>query len=288
MEGLSFLKQHPAAEDQAIYGDPGGAEIHPPVKRDPFDPAPLAELFDRFHGQIDAMKAQAAAVVVTDQASHDTALTMAGEAGQIKLRIEKERKRLVAPYLDMQRSINAFANPLIEALDAIRKRLESAKSQWAIEQDRKRRAAEEEARRLAELIRRQAEAEAAEKLRVAMAEVAERNRMAAEEAARNNAPPPPVEVAPPPEPVIIPAMPAVPVETRTRVETATSSVDLVWDFEITSLHVLLNNAALLEARRDEIEKAVKPWVNAQVKAGVRGIAGVSIFQTEKVKTRVRR
>jgi hypothetical protein len=263
MEGLSFLH----TEEQAQYGEPAP----PPAARDPFDVGHLGELFDRFQGQIDAMRAQAAAVQVTDQESHDTALTMIGEAKQMAKRIETKRVEVKAPYLNVCKAIDGFAGPLVQELKSIAAHLENAIRPWIIDQDRKRRQAEADARRAAEEARRKAEAEAQEKARQAAAQAAE-----------NGEPPPP------PEPVVMPAMPAVPTETRSRVETATATVDVVWDWHIESLDAVLRNRDLVEARQEALTAAVKPWINAQVKAGVRQIPGVAIYQTEKVKTRVRR
>jgi hypothetical protein len=86
----------------------------------------------------------------------------------------------------------------------------------------------------------------------------------------------------------MPAMPAVPTETRSRVDTATASVDVVWDWHVEDLAAVLQNRALIEARKEALTAAAKPWINAQVKAGARDILGVAIYQVEKVKTRVRR
>jgi hypothetical protein len=263
MEGLSFLH----TEEQAQYGEPAP----PPATRDPFDVTHLGELFDRFQGQIDAMRAQAAAVQVTDQESHDTALTMIGEAKQIAKRIETKRVEVKAPYLNVCKAIDGFAGPLVQAIKGIVNTLESGIRPFIIEQDRRRRQAEQEARQAAEEARRRAEAEAAEKARQAAAEAAERN-----------------EPPPPPEPVVMPAVPEVPTETRSRVETATASVDVVWDWHIESLAAVLQNRDLVDARQEALTAAIKPWINAQVKAGVRRIPGVAIYQTERVKTRVRR
>jgi hypothetical protein len=265
MEGLSFL--HTEAEEQTPYGEPAP----PPATRGPFDVAHLGELFDRFQGQIDAMRAQAAAVQVTDQESHDTALTMIGEAKLMAKKIETKRVEVKAPYLNVCKAIDGFAGPLVQAIKGIVNTLESGIRPFIIEQDRRRRQAEQEARQAAEEARRRAEAEAAEKARQAAAEAAERN-----------------EPPPPPEPVVMPAVPEVPTETRSRVETATASVDVVWDWHIESLAAVLQNRDLVEARQEALTAAVKPWINAQVKAGVRDISGVAIYQTEKVKTRVRR
>jgi len=265
MEGLSFL--HTEAEEQTPYGEPAP----PPATRGPFDVAHLGELFDRFQGQIDAMRAQAAAVQVTDQESHDTALTMIGEAKLMAKKIETKRVEVKAPYLNVCKAIDGFAGPLVQAIKGIVNTLESGIRPFIIEQDRRRRQAEQEARQAAEEARRRAEAEAAEKARQAAAEAAERN-----------------EPPPPPEPVVMPAVPEVPTETRSRVETATASVDVVWDWHIESLHDLLDFTPAVDARHNELVKAMTPWINAQVKAGVRRIPGVAIYQTERVKTRVRR
>ena len=270
MEGLSFLKQAstpPEAMTETVAEYPSG----PPATLDPFDVAHLGELFDRFQGQIDAMRAQAAAVQVTDQESHDTALTMIGEAKQMAKRIETKRVEVKAPYLNVCKAIDGFAGPLVQSVKGIAGALEDKIRPWIIEQDRKRRAAEAEARRAAEEARRKAEAEAQEKARLAAAQAADRN-----------------EPPPPPEPVVMPAMPAVPTETRSRVDTATASVDLVWDWHIEDLDEFLSYGPAVMAREKEIVKAMAPWINAQVKAGVREIPGVAIYQTEKVKTRVRR
>ncbi len=271
MEGLSFLKNTASTPPERMTTGGWSEVAPPPAARDPFDPAPLAELFDKFRGQIDAMRAQAATVQVVDQASHDVALTMIGEAKQVAGKIEKKRKEVKEPYLQMGKAIDGFANPLVGALKDIAGKLEAAIRPWIIEQDRKRREAEAEARRAAEEARRKAEAEAAEKARQAAAEAEAKH-----------------EPPPPPEPVVIPAVPDVPAETRSKVETATASVDLVWDWHIEDLFAALQNQALVDARQKELTKAIAPWINAQVKAGAREIPGVAIYQTEKVKTRVRR
>ena len=270
MEGLSFLKQAstpPEAMTETVAEYPSG----PPATRDPFDVAHLGELFDRFQSKIDAMRAQAEAVQVTDQESHDTALTMIGEAKQVAKQIETKRVEVKAPYLNVCKAIDGFAGPLVQTVKGIAGALEDKIRPWIIEQDRKRRAAEAEARRAAEEARRKAEAEAQEKARQAAAQAAEKG-----------------EPPPPPEPVVMPAMPAVPTETRSRVETATASVDVVWDWHVEDIHAALQNRDLVEARKDALIKALTPEINLQVKAGRRDLLGVAIYQTERVKTRVRR
>ena len=263
MEGLSFLH----TEEQARYGEPAP----PPVTRDPFDVAHLGELFERFKAQIDAMRAQAAAVQVTDQESHDAALAMIGEAKQIAKRIETKRVEVKAPYFNVCKAIDGFAGPLVQSVKEIAGALEDKIRPWIIEQDRKRRQAEAEARRAAEEARRKAEAEAAERARQAAAQAADKG-----------------EPPPPPEPVIVLSVPDVPTETKSRVETATASVDVVWDYHIEDLAELLSYGPAVMAREAEIVRAMTPWINAQIKAGVRQIPGVAIYQVEKVKTRVRR
>jgi hypothetical protein len=196
---------------------------------------------------------------------------MIGEAKQIAKRIETKRVEVKAPYLNVCKAIDGFAGPLVQAIKGIVNTLESGIRPFIIEQDRRRRQAEQEARQAAEEARRRAEAEAAEKARQAAAQAAERN-----------------EPPPPPEPVVMPAVPEVPTETRSRVETATASVDVVWDWHVEDIHAALQNRDLVEARKDALIKALTPEINLQVKAGRRDLLGVAIYQTERVKTRVRR
>lgn len=254
--GLSFLEQEHAP---------------PPTIIDPFDPAPVAELFDNFNAAINRMQAEAAAVTVTDDASKDRAITMIGESKQVIKRIEAERVKVKAPYLQMCKAIDGFASPLVAAVSGIANRLESAVRPYLIEQDRKRREAEAQARREAEDARRKAEAEAAERAAKSAREAQEHG-----------------EPAPAPEPVFVPPPAPIAAETRTVTDTATATVDRVWAWDVTDLAALLAHEGLIEARFNELLKAATPWLNAQVKAGVRRIPGVAIYQTEKVSTRMRR
>lgn len=282
---LSFLDTD---EEQAPYGDHPAQPAPVPAIYDPFDVLQFRDLFSAFDRQIEMLRIQAEAVEVIDQATDSDARAKAQDVARVRLTVEAERKRAKEPYLKVGQAIDSFANPIVSGAKSIEDLLAQKRKAFLVEQDRIRREAEEQARRAAEAARHKAEAEARERAQVALAkaqaEAAERDRLAAEAAALENRPAPPPEpvIAPPPEPVYIP--PPAPVV----MPPPAADLKREWVAEVTNLTELLRHEPLIESRAAELLKAVTPWLNAQVKAGVRSLPGCAIYQTETVKTRGRK
>lgn len=258
-------------------------DVIPPVKIDPLDPAPLVKLFERYVDEIDKMDIKAADHQVTDDESNEIAVTMTGQAKKLTQIINKKHKELKAPYLlvtgkldafrkklvdrleQTQKIINSKIAPYLQLLDAKRKKEQREADEKArIEQERLDAEAKKEADRLAEIAREKAIAEGKKK--------AEVEKEAQEAAAMAE-----------PAPVVVAEAIA---ETKTVTDAGTAKLKPVWDWEITDFKALPDQA--FENRKEEVIKALSPWINAQVKIGIRNVPGVKIFQTTKMETRTKR
>jgi hypothetical protein len=184
-------------------------ELHPELVTDALSIVPIAQraTATEFLATVRAASADAKAIEVTD----DLTFAQAGEAlRQIKTvakSLEATRTAMKSPVLEAGRQIDAFfkapAGQLADAEGSLKKRI----SAYTAEQERKRREAEEAARRERErLAREQAERDRAERDRIAAAE--EAARIATEASPMDEAPavakPEPIPAAPAPEPVALP------------------------------------------------------------------------------------
>lgn len=257
---------------------------NPITKRDPFDPAQVHELFDKFHGEIDNIEQSAGAVVVDSDQSYADAQEMLGSAKKLASAIDKKRKELKEPYLAFTRVLDGEANGLSSRLAEIAKNIQDKKLlPYARMKEQQRREAEEAARR--EAARRQAELdrqakEEADRLAAearAQAEAEGKDRAQAELAAKQAA------AMAEPAPVVVPDIPK---ETKVTTDSATSKIEYDWDWSLVSFRDLPDD--ILEDRKEQIIAAIKPAIAARIKAGIRSIGGVNIFKVEKLKTRTRR
>lgn len=258
-------------------------DFNPPKKIDPFDPAPLLRLFEDFTGEMSVMDNEARAIQVIDDPSNQLAVEMTTQAKKLQQMIDKKHKDLKEPYLAVTRELDGFRKNLSDRLASIQKtindkirpylqkkeqdRLEvvrKAEAKAKAEQERLEKIAQDERDRLAAEARAKAEAEGLDKK--------EADKAAAEAAAMVEAPP--VIVAEAPE------------ETKTVTEAGTAKLKKEWVWEIENFKAL--PAEAFESRKAEIVKALAPYFNAQVKAGIRNIPGVKIFQQAKLDTRAKR
>lgn len=134
-----------------------------------------------------------------------------------------------------------------------------------------------ERERIAEENRKAMDVEQAERARLAQIEsekkaLAESERMAGEAAKE-----------------AVALVPEIVMDTPKDIKTVTGSgsADLKkeWTFEILNIKAMPDEA--FATRYAELVKAMTPWVNAQVKAGIRNIQGVRIFEQTTLKTRAK-
>lgn len=255
-----------------------------PAVRDPFDPAPLLKLFDKYHAQVDRMEAVAAAFVVSDEATAAQANEYMLQSKKLASVTDKERKDLKEPYLKVTQPLDNLVKNLNDRLIKKVHDVFAAKIRpYLQEKERKRIEAQRKAEADARALQARLDAEEAEKRRIASekarldaliagAQVAE-----AESAARAAA------AMVEPAPVVVAQV--VQDETKTTTENGTVGLKKEWAFEIFSFRDLPNECLLI--RREEIIKAVSPWVRAQISAGIRNIPGVKVYEQTVVKTRTK-
>ncbi len=75
----------------------------------------------------------------------------------------------------------------------------------------------------------------------------------------------------------------IPDETVVKTDSGSTRLKSEWVWEITDFRALPKEA--FEARKKEITKALTPYLNAQVKAGIRKIAGVNVYEEQTVVSR---
>jgi len=254
------------------------------VKRDPFDPAQVKDLFARFHAEIDQIHNNAIDVVVNSDQSYADAQEMLGVAKKLARAIDAKRKELKEPYLAFTRILDGEANGLSGRLNQIASGIESgkllpyARMKEAQRQEAERQARAEAAARQAELDR-QAKAEA-DKLAAEAREKAEAENKTAEqaEAAAQQA-----AAMAEPAPVVVPDIPK---ETKVTTDNATSKIEYDWDWSLLNFKDLPED--ILSDRKEQIIAAIRPAIAARIKAGIRNISGINIYRVEKLKTRTRR
>lgn len=183
---------------------------------------------------------------------------------EIEKQVEADRKAVKAPVLDLGRMVDDKAKDFVKPVTAELQRLSALVAHYQFEERKK--AAEAEAARQAELRRQEEERRKAE----AEARRIEEERRKAIEAGKP-APPP---LPPPPAPVTTPSL------FREPPKPAGLTVKDKWQFEV------MDAAALYAARPDlcriEVETAK---VNAAISAGVRSIPGLRIWSELQASVR---
>jgi predicted transcriptional regulator len=256
----------------------------PVVQPDPFDPEHLVALFDKFGAEIVKMEDTVASFIISDDKSNTEAVEMTAQAKGLASTIEKERKKVKEPYLKVVKALDGFANGLGNRLSGVQGTLNN-KIQPYLEELAKKRAEEE--RKAQEIARKEQERLEAgrKKEQGRLAEIARQKAIEEgipEEAADRlaNEAKAMVEDAP----LVVAPTPITP----EKIETEAGSARL----KTTPQGFIVDFKALpdecISARWNEIEKAVMPWVRAQIAAGLRNITGVEVRMVAKIETRTKK
>lgn len=230
------------------------------VKADPLDPTHLEKRFSEFDKILEDMESKADNHEVTDDQSSADCGVMAAQARKVFNQIEKKRKAVLSPYQTVVKSVNGCCNAIKGRLTAIQRKLEKDNRPYLVEKERK---------------RREAEQKAIEEARKESAEQLEKQQSQDLGAGRKS----------PSPPVVVNVASAPAKKTKIDSEYGSQGIQKEWTYEIVDLMGL--PVACFEARAEQIAAAVKPWINAQIKAGVREVEGVRIFQKDVVKTRAK-
>jgi hypothetical protein len=111
--------------------------------------------------EIERMKAQAMAHIVTNEASQNEAITMAGQAKKLAIAIEKKRKEVIETPGEFVRTVNNFVKVFRDTLDEIDRKLKAGIQAHMTRVQMQQREAQERARIEAEKIQRELDARAA-------------------------------------------------------------------------------------------------------------------------------
>lgn len=254
-----------------------------PAVSDPFDPAPVRELFARFQGEIDGMQGEALAITVTDDKTYVDAQEMMGRARKLRSRIEAKRKELKQPFLAHIKFLDGEAGAITQRLDDIAGGIENLKMlPYAMKKEAERREAERKAQEEARIRQAELDRQAREAAEKAAAEAREKAASEGKDAAGANLAARQAAAQVEPAPVVVPDIPR---ETKVTTDSATSKIEYDWDWELVDLRQLPDD--ILSERREQIVAALKPAINNRIKAGIRSIAGLKIYRVEKLKTRTR-
>jgi len=245
----------------AVNNPPAEASIPPPAVIGINDPDQACRVLRRMYlPEIERMKAQAMAHVVTDEASQNEAITMAGQAKKLATAIEKKRKEVIEAPGEFVKTVNSFVKVFRDSLDDIDRKLKAGIQSHMIKIQMEQREAQERARIEAAKIQHELDLRAAELNAQREAE--------ARKAAEKGEPAAPME----PEvtaPVVV--APVVPVQKVFRSETGSSvhlRKDWVWD---------ILDISLIPGKYLVVDKVS---VNQAIKSGIREIPGIRIYETE--------
>lgn len=256
----------------------------PVVKLDPFNPEHLVALFDKFGAEIVKMEGIAASFVVSDDKSNAEAVGMTTQAKGLASTIEKERKKVKEPYLKVIKELDGFANGLGKRLFGVQGTLNNKIQPYLEELAKKRAEEERKAQEIAQKEQERLEAER-RKEQERLAEIARQKAIeegkAKEEADRLAKE---AEAMVEEVPLVVAPTPITP----EKIETEAGSAKL----KTTPHGFIVDFKALpdecIKARWKEIEKAVMPWVRAQIAAGLKNIPGVEVRMVAKIETRTKK
>ena len=250
------------------------------AKRDPFDPAPLIDLFKSYHSEIDKMANQAMGLIITDDASLKLAVEMTTQAKALFQQIDKQRIKEKAPYKNIVDVLDGETGGLKKRTAQIEVHLNGKIQPYLQKKEAERR--EKERLAAVEAAKVQAELDAkAESERLAAAETA---RQAAIDAGltKREADAEAIAAA-----AMVEAAPVVVAqateETKVLTDTGSAKLDERWVFDVVNFKEIPDD--IYESRRIEIIKAMTPMVNAKIKAGMRNIPGLKIYKEVQIKTR---
>lgn len=252
----------------------------------PYDLAPVRAALEPYLEQIDDMAAQAQAVNITDEASQTKAVEMAGQVKQLSKKIETARVNFVTPPNDYVKQVNGLGKGILAKLEAIEKGLKRKMADYAqfVEQERRKaevaaqQAAIEAQRKIDEenrLAREAADKEAAdakaradEAAKAGSADAASLAEIAKAEEAKAQA------VAS--MPTVQVEMPIIPYSSGpVRTAAGTASTKQVWKFDVADAQAVPREYLMVDEKK----------IREAVKAGVRSIPGVNVYETSEVAIR---
>jgi len=271
-------------QDESVKpAQPDKYESHKAIaKRDPFNPAPLLDLFKKYHSEIDKMANKSMGLMVTDDASLKLAVEMTTQAKALFQKIDKQRIKEKAPYKNIVDVLDGETEALKKRTAQIELHLNGKIQPYLTKKETERKEKERLAAVEAAIVQADLDLKAAEERQKA----ADEARKAAKKAGLNEqeadaeaqAAAAMVEDAP-----VIVAQ-TIADETKVSTDTGTAKLKEEWTFTILNIKEIPD--AAFETRKAEVIKALSPWVNNQVKAGIRNIPGVKIFKQAKISTRV--
>lgn len=283
------------------------------VKTDVFDINSASKKFDDNIIKLNEMKITSGNHLIIDEASNITAIEMASQVKKLYNGIEKTRKQIVEKPKQFASSIDKFCKPYKDTLVSIEMGLKKKIKLFARDQAVKIKEAEGKARKEQAELQKKLDADARRKQRELeeearrrqreLEEKAEKQQKEAEEKARKEAEIKGMD----PEKVYVPkieapVMPEVqevqPVQAVlptvnasknvTRTAEGSASLKKKWVFDVENIAEVVkhltesNDPTLLE----KLRIAIKPTINAQIKAGIRKIPGLKIYETDEISLRV--
>ena len=252
---------------------------------DPFNLKTLAADLEQYKPKVEDLKNRALAHAVTDDQSNTVAIDMGMQVKRLNKSLVAEGNRIVGPYDAIVKGIRSIINPFKSVLSDAETSLKAKISRYGREQAelarriaQKKAADEASQRRAAAEALRQAEIRRMEKER---AEALERKKkLDAEAEAAGVAP---VEVVIPevvePEPVDIQVEVEVEVEAAgpIRTEEGTASSVKRWKYRVVNIKAVPEPYILMHEN--------KPAIMEAIKAGVREIDGLEIYEDVEVRFR---
>lgn len=252
-----------------------------PAKRDPFDPAPVKELFKKFHLEIDKMESKAMAIEVKDDASLKIAVEMTTQVKALFQRCDKNRINEKAPYKRIVDVLDGETGDIKKRTLQIESRLNKKIGPYLLTKEQERIAAEFKAREEAARVQAEMDAIAAKEREEAF--------QAAKQAAVDSgmsgldAEMAGMEAAKMVEPAPVVVAQELPTETKVQTESGTAKLKEKFVGELVDIRAIPD--ACVQSRWEELKKAVQPYINAQIAAGARNVPGFKIFKQAKIETR---
>lgn len=238
-----------------------------------YDLKPVRKELASYEKGLVRMEKEAGALVVNSKDNQARAIEIAGGAKTLGKNLKKAMDTMIAPANDWLKTVRNLFRGHLDRLDAIEKRLKDKAGAFEVQerlaQQRKEAEAREEARKLQEKIDAEARAQREEAERKAR-EAAEKLKTEQDEAARAilqqtvEEETAAAQIQTPQ--VVVPVVTAAPTVTRT--ETGSGHMRMVWEIEV------IDAAQVPDKYKVVDEKLIR----ADVKAGIREIPGVKIFE----------
>lgn len=269
---------------------PPAASVEPEVMEDsplakshknPFDLVRLQTSLAPFREKVEELVVKSHSLRITNPTTNKTAVEMGGQLATLRGTIEDKRKAIIAPYDEIVRGINKMVKDFRDPIDKATGNLKLKIGAYSREQA-------EIARRIAA----KKAAEEAEARRIQMekdrAEALEKQRLADEEAARKQKELDAIAKREGVESVkVVAEQIEIPEEVEvvvaevkigpTRTDAGTASTIPVWDYKVVNVDEIPRD--YLEVNHRAIKEAIK--------AGMRQIPGVEIFEDTQVRFRTK-